>query len=119
MNINFSIYIFLILILFIILFYKIELIQTNKLDNILTSSAIYYLNKDIFIKCSQKPYHDLSEFNNILLNTESREYGFDGIIFMPINNLSTISNRAYKDILKFKPPKFNSIDVFVKNNQLH
>ena len=91
----------------------------NKLDNILTSSAIYYLNKDIFIKCSQKPYHELSDFNNILLNTESREYGFDGIIFMPINNLSTISNRAYKDILKFKPPKFNSIDVFVKNNQLH
>ena len=91
----------------------------NKLDNILTSSAIYYLNKDIFIKCSQKPYHELSDFNNILLNTESREYGFDGIIFMPINNLCTISNGAYKDILKFKPPKFNSIDVFVKNNQLH
>ena len=44
----------------------------TKLNNIITSSSINYLNKDIFIKCSQKPYYPLSEFNNILLNTESR-----------------------------------------------
>ncbi len=91
----------------------------TKLNTILNSSVINYLNKNIFIKCSQKLYYPLSEFNNIILNTESREYGFDGIIFMPINNLSTINNRAYKDILKYKPPKFNSIDVFIKDNMLH
>jgi len=91
----------------------------TKLDNIITSSTIKYLDKNIFIQCSQKPYFPLSEFNNILLNTESREYGFDGIIFMPLNSLSTINNRAYKDILKWKPPQFNSIDVFIKNNTLY
>jgi len=91
----------------------------TKLDNILTSKAINYLNKDIFIKCSQKPYYPLEEFNNIMLNTDSREYGFDGIIFMPINSLSNINNRAYKDILKYKPANFNSIDVFIKDETLH
>ena len=91
----------------------------SKLDSIINTSSIKYLHKDVFIKCSQKPYKSISEFNNILINADSRPYNIDGIIFMPTTALANINNVSHHKILKYKPANFNSIDVFIKNNIIH
>ena len=92
----------------------------NKLDSFINSDkVIKYLNKDLNIKLSKKPYLDLDKFNDILINKEGRNYIIDGIIFMPTMSLNNISNINNNKILKYKPVEYNSIDVLVKNNKLY
>ncbi len=94
--------------------------KMNILHNVINSSEIInYLKSDVNIKISKKPYLEISEFQNMLLNTEGRKYTIDGIIFMPIMSLNNINNISFENILKYKPLEFNSIDVLAKDNILY
>lgn len=94
--------------------------QMNILDDLINSeNIINYLDKDINIKISKKPYYEISEFENMLLNTDGRGYTIDGIIFMPTISLNNINSISFENILKYKPLDFNSIDVLVKDNKLY
>ena len=76
-----------------------------------------YINEDIYIKCIEKPYYNLSDFEDVLNNTY--EYDIDGIIFMPTIHLSNIDNKSYKYILKYKQLEDNTIDVLLKDKVLY
>lgn len=94
--------------------------QMDILHNVINSeNIINYLDKDTNIKISKKPYYEIDEFKDMLLNTEGREYIIDGIIFMPTISLNNISSISFENILKYKPLNFNSIDVLVKDNKLY
>lgn len=88
----------------------------NKLNTII-SGGEKYIDKDTFIRCEIKPYYDLNEFEDVLL--KAYDYDIDGIIFMPTLHLSSIENKSYKHILKYKPLEENTIDVLVQNESLY
>lgn len=76
-----------------------------------------YISEELFILCEEKPYYEINEFENVL--SKSYDYGIDGIIFMPSIHLSSIDNKSYKYILKYKPLQENTIDVLVENKMLY
>lgn len=90
----------------------------NNLDLILNSDDIIkYINNDIYIQCLKKTYYDLNKFNELI--KKDYLYNIDGIIFMPTINLYTINNITFKEILKYKPIRENTIDVYVNKNILY
>ena len=68
----------------------------NELNTILNSDKIIkYQNKDKYIVCSAKLYHDINKINELSVK-DKYPYHIDGFIFMPTIGLSFINNITYK-----------------------
>ena len=91
----------------------------DRLDEILNSDEIIkYQDKDKYIKCSAKSYHDINKIGELSLK-DKYPYHIDGFIFMPTTSLSNINNVTYREMLKYKPISENSLDVYVNNKTLY
>lgn len=107
---------------------KKEVYRNNLMDRIkhmeelmlmLSNNIEYYIddinNKSIV--CKMKEYKNISEFRNIIDQTQYT-YKIDGAIFMPIDKLVDISNSSYSTMLKYKPIEENTIDVLVLDGKI-
>jgi hypothetical protein len=97
---------------------KDRILYMETLNNILLNNydTETCIKSEIHVVCELKQYQDITMLKSVLQDTY--EYDIDGIIFMPIIKLKNISNISYNEILKFKEIKDNTIDVYVKNEQL-
>lgn len=91
----------------------------DKLNEILNSDEIIkYQDKDKYIVCSSKSYHDINKLEELSAK-DKYPYHIDGFIFMPTTSLSTINNVTYREMLKYKPISENSLDVYIKDKTLY
>ena len=74
-------------------------------DNILITVKKYvYLDKD----------HIFENNNKLWASKDNIDFKTDGIIFMPLTDHYPSRGGAWKSLLKWKPPEYNSIDFLVK-----
>ena len=91
----------------------------DKLNEILNSDEIIkYQDKDKYIMCSAKSYHDINKIDELSVK-DKYPYHIDGFIFMPTTSLSNINNITYREMLKYKPISENSLDVYVNDKTLY
>lgn len=80
------------------------------IENIEHNNIVISIKKYVYLKKNQI----FSEINKLWSSKDENDFKVDGIIFMPLNNHYPNRGGAWKSLLKWKPPEYNSIDFLVK-----
>ena len=82
----------------------------NNLSNIDMNDTIISMKKYVYLQQN----NIFSEISKLWSSIDKLDFKVDGIIFMPLKNHYPSKGGAWKSLLKWKPPEYNSIDFLVK-----